>query len=1707
MPDDTLKRLLIKLGLDTRDFKQVVQEVRRELKRTNDEARSSAAQATAQQKQHNVLVRQEIDDQRKLQAEARTMAEVDRAKLTWRRSQQEATKQEIRQRELETAEIKKQHTAEINLLKLDQERLRTAQMQYRLSQQQAREAERQSRTTAGGGLFGRVAQAVTGSSLAGAVAGGVAVGGIVTGAAIGLIEQAREKVHQLAQALMEASGPAQTLRVEFERLTQRAAADPEKVLSGLRQATRGLVSDMELYKIANNFLRQNIHVTTDQMALLVQNTVNLARSMNKSAPEAAAALERAFINPQRGMMLLARTTGISMEALMRTMRGLPHTMDPATRATIMFNEILKQEEIMLQRVGVPATTLPELIQQIHTSEKNFVEDMARGVLKGGEFGKTVEDLSAKLRNLQPVLQAAAEWLGVKLLNGMHLAIDSGKTLAGTIDNISGALLKLVVHLREYAKNFAAFYEGTETFNFSKMFKSFSANADEAAASLAKINKETAEMIDNLDIFGEKAAAQAKAADPFGLHGMMSRLGLQNTPPGTETPPGATPQEQQRLAQQRMQLQQLQDKLELDEFRQRMAEQERLTKHQYDTGIIALAAYTDKQKALKEEEYQASVNRLRKDLAATLSNIKTKTEVEIGGDVFPTRSAQEKANMQQLAKRKENIAEVDLKTKHDAEISAIDDKNLNDRLAAFKAYTDAINKMQLSGVKERTSILEKEFQQGLVGADDYISQRQMLIAEEYRLTIDGLEARKKAAKDNQQEIATINSEESQAEVSRQIALTNFLEQQDDIRLKALQSRYAQAKKYLETEVAIGGAAPGGEALKSTATEQLLLLTRAHMQELLNEQTQLESSSDRNWEAWVKVKEEIASTVQEQVKLNQELARMRDTAAPIASIFGSLASVLGQFRGAGAVGVTAAFENVSKSLQQVSQFTEANRAMMAQTGQGLFQSFGTSVRSLFSRGGITARPETALQIFEGSTRKGSAAIESFSTMITTNVQKLREFAAALDKSITVVGPKGLRETHQAGGLVGPGGGVAGPGEYVIPAPAVPSWMGMGTGRPADYALSKTPDIIQEFNQRLQDSVKIVPTFADKLTDVSEKMKGIAAGIAGAFQGMMGGKTGAGGALGGAAGLSQLGGSIGMMFGPLGSAVGLGVGGALGGITGGIFGAKEKQLQQDLHKITDQMQSIIDSMNEGAITLSQAISDLRNERQQALRILSQDPKGGKGGGKGGKKGYSPTQAQQMIDQIDSQIAQLVNTQKQLLDQLNQQVAILANPLPFQQYVQSLDQIITKYQQFASAAQGNAQEVANAQLYLNESLQAYVQTLSQQLNQAQQQAIQDALTLLNLEYQRQQIINQEAQQEYDILTQGVLTRQRTTAMTKGQQIGVLRYNEQQQLMQIDEQIALQQYKVQTEQQIFQIATTRIGLETQLLSLQENAAGVQNQQTAALLQVVQQLQAAMASGTLQQQIGALSAGGAPATGTGLLTTILGTLGLGGYVPPGVLTGVGGATNYLAQFPQPYQSAINFINNLDPNFMQNLWNAMQTPPGSFQRQAAVSEAAPYQQDLNTSGFDFGSLKSWIQTGAEISGTTATVTNAPVATGPAGLPPGTAFGQPTAPGIAPSTIAPSTSAGGTPFGAVTSATPYSTLGDSMASLGTNTDAVTTSFDALNKNVTALTTALTNLMNTVGISPVTGNFISTVGGNNFEALLNAIYETRGRYGSAGFRREYL
>lgn len=1764
MPDDTFKRLLIKLGISTSDFKVAVNEIKKQLDTVNAKAKADAVSMKVTQQEQLNLTKQQIADQQRLTAEAKSMAAVDQAKASWEKKNQEALQTKIKQRILETTELKKQQVQAENTFKLEQERVKLQQKQYQLSLQQTKETERQIRlqTTGsaigGGGILGGIGKFASG------LAGGGLLGSIIGGTFIGTgLEQAvsgvTDRVRRLADALLEASGPAQTLRAEFERLAIRKGADPTELLEKLRSSTRGLVSDVELFKVANNFLKSGMKVTTDQMQLLITNTINLGRTMGKTGPEVGKALELAFLNPQRGMMRLAQVTGINREVMMQHIRGISPALDATTRATLMFNAVLAEEEKMLKRVGVPATTLPELITQIGNAEHNFIDEMAHGILTGSGFGNTINDISKRLIAFGPRLDVIAKSIGEKLANAFKFLSEHwgdikllGEALIGlkltewalegtsAFLNWSTAAIKLAssLELIKAAEVGIAAARGTEIistdinlansagasaagsllgrgigkvaggvaaagggsvvaglaavtailgtiylavnayFEFRKQGTGFMPKGPAGLRKDTLASSGTAGSLYYDDyLFNEQLPQQrAKTLAPpaIAYKGRDKSQRKKDDDEETEETIQAIKQRQQLELQTEKELAQLRLSIRLEELKG----EEQAVKNSYTQGLISLEDEIIKERLIAAKEHKAKLDDIEQERVAKIKQLR--------------ESAVTSHLPANLLTKQEEVANLASKEKIEKENTSFDQAEfqrsqtlLNDKESAYRTYVDGINKINLQGVQERIFVLENEFKQGNVGADDYINTRKTLIQEELTLTLQGLDAKKEAAKNNASELAKIATDEATARIKADKDITTVDLQQNDIRLQLLETHYDKAKKYLEIEQQIAKNTPGGDAQgrELAIAKALYSITTQYIeqQKILLNQTE-QGSKD-----WMAISEHIASATEEEYKLNLQMAQLKDLSGPLGGLFGSIAGLLGEFKNT--QGIVSLLGKMESSMEKLSKFSiEINKS----GGAGnYFKDIGSSIAGIFHKGGGSSAAKTAQQIFDESLGKSSDTMSVMDKQTLATAKALAELEtkaqelykeihtgtanvplqSAQNPSFNVtegvptfqfggtVNQTGLIHAHQGEEIITPGqvgllnqfiSGVSRfgnaietlVGKLLTLSTTVDTHKNVGVLGATSTALSSIPKLnaptmfsgsTDTFVQRLSpiaqektasftpssssgnvfssltfpiktlaEAFATLGTSADStasklggikpgdatpgggtassndddeagssggssMSAVMGKMQGLLGGIQGLVQGLTAGKNAAGGAAsGGMAGMQ-----FGANFGPIGAAVGL-VGGA--GI-GAIFGNKEAHLTADLKAIQVQMQSIIDSMNAGTISLSQTIADLRKERQQAIAMLSGNKKGDKS-----KKGQ-PSQIQQAIAAIDQEIAQLVNEQTQILQNLTSSLITLSQPIQFQQYLTSLNQIIQQYQQFASAAVGNTQEVANANQFLNLSLQNYVTTLSQNLNQAQQQAIQDALTLINLEYQRQQLMNQTAQQEYDILTQGVLTRQRTTAMTKGQEIGQIEYQRDMQLEQMNEEIALSQAKVDAETKIFGLANTRIGLENQLLAAQEEAANYQIAQVLALSQVVQDLTSGLSSGQIMQQLEGMMQGGAMPTGSGLLMLLAQLLGLGGNVPPGELGGQYGTQNWLEQIPQQWQGAAQYVSEQNPNFYNDFEAAAGSVPYSTERSAAEADVQPLLTQGKTEGYDMQGFYQWLQSG-QIPSLQSLQTGGPVAeTGP------------------------------------------------------------------------------------------------------------------------------
>jgi hypothetical protein len=302
---------------------------------------------------------------------------------------------------------------------------------------------------------------------------------------------------------------------------------------------------------------------------------------------------------------------------------------------------------------------------------------------------------------------------------------------------------------------------------------------------------------------------------------------------------------------------------------------------------------------------------------------------------------------------------------------------------------------------------------------------------------------------------------------------------------------------------------------------------------------------------------------------------------------------------------------------------------------------------------------------------------------------------------------------------------------------------------------------------------------------------------------------GAMAGAASFGQIGSMVG---GPIGGAVGAVVGGIAGAISGAMRAATERMAE----RLVAAFNAVIQEVQSGNQTLGAGIALSIQQIQTTVTSLS-----GKKGGRDDLK--------QILPNMEQQLAQLQAQQKAVLQSMDQQVTALNAPLAYQGQLGSIQTIITAYQQYIQAG-GN---VVTANQYLQDSFQNLVTQGMQQLNQDEQDAVNNALNYNNLLLQRQTLIQNTNSEIQQIMSQGVAVRQVPEGVSKAIQIQQLMLNSSQQMDQLNQQISVSQYQLTVQQKIFGLATTRIGLENQLVILQNEQTNYSMQQIEALGNVV----------------------------------------------------------------------------------------------------------------------------------------------------------------------------------------------------------------------------------------------------------------------------------
>lgn len=1331
--------------------------------------------------------------------------------------------------------------------KLEQERLvtaeinkQTAALKLQMAQQKASQSQ-----PGGGGQGGAGGGGGFGGALLGGFAskfsGSIAAGVIAGGGMLLIIQAIGKALGDVIVNLYEVGktvGPIQQLADQFERLSAGKGVDPAKFFDELGTASLGLVSKMDLLRFANASLRSNLGLSEQQIVKLTSSTVNLALANGKTATQAIQSLNQAMLTGRA--QLLARVTGITRAEL--TVRGLGAALSDTDRSQATFDKVMDTINTKAEATGPPLETLTMKLDRVSVSIKNFYTDMILGLYNSAGFssfqeglGKVIDTISSSLKNLGPIISESLGAAFGAVTSLISTLVEGAKAIVNAFST-AGKTLGLTDALKGVLTPLQAFKATVET--VKGLFDLIGISVKNMGAAFLLITQGNWSGLKQL-IGNDQTERQGSINKTYA--NVASAAGL--TPGGSITGkrPPINPSDsddenlkaQRQLATAKLAERKKEIDDELAQEKSRLEELRQMDQESYDQGKQALADYVEYQKGIRQQEHDAQIQAIKDRTTAQLAQIQQQVA---GNQITPAVGAlQTKGVLSDADKQK--LAADDLLNKQEA---ALDKQAAKDHESAMKvAYKDELEAAQQS-LADQQKALQESYANQEVTTGEFVSKRIDQLEQEY--TAFAAEKQKEyndTAVKNEQQLALLNS----ALAKKRQATDNA--ETDLTRNQFANSNTQQEKLYSEQEASLKAQLALATEIRQQGGQGQLSQDEISLNAQL---LSLEQQRTENLKAMAvllydqpKILEAINKALAQSVKNTNDLKTSPVVLAAKAATDSANVQLQLLQAQAGAPG------GVQTNDQQIAIYQQLNAALETQASK---------INDQLSPAWINLRVQI-LKNNDAIAQLQSASAELFLT--------LAEGLASITSSLQSAFGHGSNFFSQLGTAAKPGSSLLQTlGTYQQQAPG----LGFANQNPIEGLSSSFQDLIEgagdvnknlkEFTNSLGASAATVGTF---IQAIQGKGGPVQAGISGLTSG---------GGIGDIANglLSHAGGILGSLSdfaGPIGSAVG-----AIVGIFSGIF---EQAAQKMAQNLTNSFNQVSQALGTGAISLSQALAQETAIMNQAIAQLS--------GQKGGQ-----SQLAQILPGMQATIEKLQDQQAQIFKTMDETTQMLSAPQAYDSQISQINQILTQYQNYIDAGG----QVAEANEFLTESFQRLSSQGYDTLIQDQETAIQDALNLMDLQQQQSDLAVQTADQIYAIQTQGSLVRSRSATQTKLEQITQIQQQAADQQQQISEEIALAAYKVNAESQVFSLATTRIGLETQLLALQSQ----QTNEDMVRIQALQNLLATInAGGTSINSISALLQGlglvpsSAPTSDdtSDLITALQGTYGQYGSQGLGGFTG------------------------------------------------------------------------------------------------------------------------------------------------------------------------------------------------------------------------------
>ena len=195
----------------------------------------------------------------------------------------------------------------------------------------------------------------------------------------------------VAHQFVSRAQQVETLGLAFDNLTKSIGGTADSMLTKLRRATRGTITDLELFRTTNNAVLLQVVKSEDQFAMLAEAARRLGRAVGRGT---TASINDLAIGIGRQSRLILDNLGIIVRAdqayqsYAQSIGKAVSELTDSQRREAFLAATMEAVEKKLKQLGPDMLTLTDIVEQLTARFENLMNVMS-GILVGAEFPRRV----------------------------------------------------------------------------------------------------------------------------------------------------------------------------------------------------------------------------------------------------------------------------------------------------------------------------------------------------------------------------------------------------------------------------------------------------------------------------------------------------------------------------------------------------------------------------------------------------------------------------------------------------------------------------------------------------------------------------------------------------------------------------------------------------------------------------------------------------------------------------------------------------------------------------------------------------------------------------------------------------------------------------------------------------------------------------------------------------------------------------------------------------------------------------------------------------------------------------------------------------------------------------------------------------------------------------------------------------------------------